>query len=245
MPAAATAAPRFLRRPKARPEELVEAALAVFGEQGFRHTTLEEVAARAGVSKGTVYLYFTSKDDLFRAVVKHKVTALLEPAEAMARSHDGSAADLLTKLVHRLWAAMAQTDMICLSRLIQAELHHFPEIRRDFFEDVIQRHRRLLHGIAVRGVANGEFRREATLVLPRLLPALVSQLNQMRFMYGDLERGGPSPERLRDAMLSMVLDGVRAVPRPTSKQGSRASGKQRAGAPTKRVRTATTGKSGR
>jgi hypothetical protein len=110
---------------------------------------------------------------------------------------------------------------------------------------VIQRHRRLLHGIAVRGVANGEFRREATLVLPRLLPALVSQLNQMRFMYGDLERGGPSPERLRDAMLSMVLDGVRAVPRPTSKVGGRAATKKRAPVRTKRVGTGTTGKSGR
>jgi AcrR family transcriptional regulator len=222
LPRAAAAVPRFLRRPEARPEELVAAALAVFGERGFRQTTLEEVAARAGVSKGTVYLYFKSKDDLFRAVVKLKVAALLEPAEAMARAHDGSATELLVKLVHRLWAAMAQDDMICLSRLVQAELNHFPEIRRYFFDDVIQRHRRLLRGIAARGVATGEFRPEATMLLPRVLPALVSQLNQMRSMYGDLDRGAPSPEKLRDAMLTMVLDGVRTGA-PASSPKRRAS----------------------
>jgi AcrR family transcriptional regulator len=155
----AAVAPRFLRRPEARPEELLTAALAVFGERGFRQTTLEEVAARAGVSKGTVYLYFASKDDLFRAVVEQKVVTLLAPMEAMARTHAGSSADLLKKLVHRMWAAMSQQDMLCLSRLVQAELSHFPEVRRFYFENVILRHRRLLHAIAARGVASGEFRR--------------------------------------------------------------------------------------
>ena len=209
----AVASPRFLRRPEARPEELVEAALAVFGERGFRQTTLAEVAERAGVSKGTVYLYFSSKDDLFRAVVTQKVVALLEPAEAMARSHDGSAVELLTKLVYRLWAAMSKKDMGCLARLVQNELTQFPDLRRYFFEEVIQRHRRLLHSIATRGVATGEFRKEATTILPRMLPALVMQLNQVRFLYGDLDTGAPTPDRLRDLMLTMVLDGVQTQAR--------------------------------
>ena len=208
MSRAAAAHPRFLRRPEARPEELVAAALAVFGERGFRQTTLTEVAERAGVSKGTVYLYFSSKDDLFRAVVTQKVVALLEPAEAMARSHDGSATELLSKLVYRLWAAMSKKDMGCLSRLVQNELTQFPDLRRYFFEEVIQRHRRLLHSIATRGVATGEFRKEATTILPRMLPALVMQLNQVRFLYGDLDTGAPTPDKLRDLMLTMVLDGV-------------------------------------
>ena len=209
MPSASVVRPRFLRRPEARPEELVAAALAVFGERGFRRTTLEEVAARAGVSKGTVYLYFSSKDDLFRAVVTQRVVALLEPAEALARTHAGSAAELLTKLVHRMWAAMAAKDMVCLARLVQSELTQFPEIRRFFFEEVIQRHRRLLRGIALRGVATGEFRRDATTILPRMLPPLVMQLNQVRFLFGDLDTDAPGPNRLRDLMLGMVLDGVR------------------------------------
>lgn len=219
---AVTTAPRFLRRPAARPDELLAAALAVFGERGFRQTTLDEVATRAGVSKGTVYLYFASKDDLFRAVVEHKAIALLEPAEAMARTHEGSAADLLTKVVHRMWAMLSQPDMVCLSRLVQAELTQFPEVRRFFFENVIQRHRKLLHGIAARGVASGEFRREATVMIPRMLPPLVMQLNQFRFLFGDLDATAPTPEKMRDAMLSLVLEGVRKpAARPRARKRAR------------------------
>jgi len=221
MPAAVAARPRFLRRPEARPEELVQAALAVFGERGFRQTTLTEVAERAGVSKGTVYLYFESKDDLFRAVVTQRVVSLLEPAEAMARSHAGTAAELLTKLVHRMWEAMSKKDMGCLSRLVQTELTQFPDLRRFFFEEVIQRHRRLLHGIAVRGVATGEFRKEATTILPRMLPALVMQLNQVRFLYGDLDVGAPTSDKMRDLMLAMVLSGVQTSSKTPKKKGGK------------------------
>ena len=234
--------PRFLRRPEARPEELVAAALSVFGERGFRQTTLEEVAARAGVSKGTVYLYFSSKDDLLRAVVTQKVVSMLEPAEAMARSHDGSAVELLTKLVHRMWAAMSQNEMGCLSRLVQAELTQFPEIRRFFFEEVILRHRRLLHGIAARGVATGEFRKDATTILPRMLPALVMQLNQVRFLYGDLDVGAPSPEKMRDMMLGMVMEGVKE--RGTAKNGGTETAKKSGRATARNSGTATAKNSG-
>lgn len=214
--------PRFLRRPEARPDELLTAALAVFGERGFRQTTLEEVAARAGVSKGTVYLYFASKDDLFQAMVEQKVVAMLEPAEAMAHAHAGSATELLTSVVHLLWAAMSHREMVCLARLVQAELTQFPEVRRFFFDTVILRHRRLLHGIAARGVASGEFRRDATVIIPRMVPALVMQLNQSRFLYGDLDTGAPSPERMRDAMLALVLDGVRrTASRPATRTAAR------------------------
>lgn len=218
------APPRFLRRPEARPDELLAAALAVFGERGFRQTTLEEVATRAGVSKGTVYLYFASKDDLFRAVVEHTVIALFESIEAMARTHAGSASELLTTVIQRMWAAMSQKDVVCLGRLVQAELTQFPEVRAFFFENVIQRHRRLLHEIATRGVASGEFRREATVIIPRMVPALVMQLNQVRFLFGDLDTAAPSPDKMRDTMLLMVLEGVR---KPATRPRGRATAGRR------------------
>lgn len=202
--------PRFHRRPDERPAELLAAALAVFGERGFRATTLEEVAARAGVSKGTVYLYFDSKDDLFRAVVENKVVTLLASAEAVARSHTGTATELLTVVVGQMWDAMSRTDMVCLSRLVQAELTQFPEVRRFFFEQVIQRHRRLLRAIASRGVKTGEFRRDALVIVPRMVPPLVMQLNQNRFLFGALDKTAPAPEALRDAMMAMVLGGIRS-----------------------------------
>jgi AcrR family transcriptional regulator len=225
---AVQASPRFQRRPAARPDELVEAALAVFGERGFRATTLEEVAARAGVSKGTVYLYFASKDDLFRAVVEAKVVTLLASAEEMARTHAGSAAELLVDVVHRMWDAMSRTDMVCMGRLVQAELTQFPEVKRFYFEQVIQRHRRLLRNIAARGVASGEFRREATIIVPRMVPSLVMQLNQNRFLFGDLDTGAPAPAVLCEAMLTLVLHGIGKPAGSSVKRGRTATATRRA-----------------
>jgi AcrR family transcriptional regulator len=202
--------PRFHRRPADRPDELIAAALLVFAERGFRQTTLEEVAARAGVSKGTVYLYFDSKDALFKAVVETKVVTLLEAAEAAARTHGGTATELLIDVIERMWAAMSRTDMVCMGRLVQAEMAQFPEVRRFYFEQVIERHRRLLRAIAERGVAQGEFRREALVIVPRMVPSLVLQLNQNRFLFGDLDKNGPSPDATRDAMVTLILEGISA-----------------------------------
>jgi AcrR family transcriptional regulator len=202
------ATPRFHRRPEARPEELVESALTVFAERGFRQTTLEEVAQRAGVSKGTVYLYFASKDALFEAVVEKKVIALLESAEEMARAHGGTATEVLVDVVKTMWEAMSRTDMVCVARMVQGELRQFPEVRRFYFEHVVVRHRRLLADIAARGVASGEFRPEAMLILPRMIPSLVMKLNQTQYEFGDLDAEAPSPMVMRDAILTLMLDGV-------------------------------------
>jgi AcrR family transcriptional regulator len=209
----APAAPRFCRRPEARAEELVEAAIEVFGEHGFRAATLEEVARRAGVSKGTVYLYFTSKEDLFRAMVEKKIIPLIEAGEASARDHTGASAELLDQMIRRLWEAMSRPDMVRLARVVQAELNHFPELRRLYFERVIQRQRRLLRSIAERGVAAGEFRPEAVTVVPMIVPSLILQLNQYRFLFGDLDQSLPTSDAARELVLALVLDGIRLPPR--------------------------------
>jgi hypothetical protein len=144
----------------------------------------------------------------------------------MASTHAGSASELLVKVVHRMWDAMSKPDVVCMSRLVQAELTQFPEVRKFFFEHVIERHRRLLHGIATRGVATGEFRRESLVIIPRMVPSLVMQLNQTHFLFGDLERHAPSRIALRDAILTLLLDGIR-VPgtKGKRKQPERARGR--------------------
>jgi AcrR family transcriptional regulator len=164
------------------------------------------------VSKGTVYLYFESKDALFRAVVEKRVITQLAGAEELLRTHQGTARELLVAVIHRIWDAMSNSDMVCLSRLVQAELTQFPEVRRFYFEHVIQRHRRLLTEIARRGIRSGEFHRSALVVIPRMVPPLVMQLNQNRFLFGDLDQEMPAPARLRDALIQMVLAGIGCDP---------------------------------
>ncbi len=202
------AAGRRTRRPEARPEELIDAALAVFGERGFRAASLDEVARRAGVSKGTVYLYFASKDDLFRAVVERKIVVLLEEGEAILAGHEGSATELLGLVVRRMAEALQREDMVRITRLVHAELPQFPEIRAFYFEHVILRNRRLLASIVERGIARGEFRPMAREVLPRAIPSLLIHQAQLRTKFADLDHDAPTAGAILDQTLDVLLHGV-------------------------------------
>lgn len=203
---------RFRRRPEARPEELLAAALTVFGEQGFRATTLEEVARRAGVSKGTVYLYFASKDDLFRAMVEKYVITMLESAEARVREHTGTSSALLETMIRSMWAALSQPEMVCLTRVVQSELPQFPEIQRYYWEHVIQRHRRLLRAVVERGIAGGEFRPEALAIVPTMVPSLIVHLTHVRALFGPLDADAPTRDAQIESIMSLLFDGIRNRP---------------------------------
>lgn len=96
------------RRKEARPSELTAAALALFVEKGFAATRLEEIAIRAGVSKGTLYLYFDSKEALFKAVIQEGIVPVVAEGEAIAASHDGSAAELLERLLENWWSRIGK-----------------------------------------------------------------------------------------------------------------------------------------
>src|SRR5205809_93345 len=102
--------PRWKRRKDARPGEIVAAALEVFGERGFAATKLDDVARKAGVTKGTVYLYFESKEALFKAIVRETIVPALATGERLVAEHRGSAADLLRRLIRGWWEAIGETQ---------------------------------------------------------------------------------------------------------------------------------------
>lgn len=146
------------RRKEARPSELTAAALGLFVEKGFAATRLEEVALRAGVSKGTLYLYFDSKEALFKAVIQEGMLPVVAENEAIAANHAGSAFDLLERLLENWWSRIGDTDFAGIPKLMVAEARNFPEVAQFYYENVIRRGRALV-GIALeRGMASGEFR---------------------------------------------------------------------------------------
>src|ERR1700733_8433576 len=118
---------RRARRKEARPGEIVEAALRLFADRGFAATKLEDVAAAAGIGKGTIYLYFPTKEDLFRAVVRQAVLPNLAAAEADLANHAGSAADLLRMMAQRFLDAL-ESDLTAIPKLVVAESGNFPAI---------------------------------------------------------------------------------------------------------------------
>src|SRR5512142_2099140 len=109
--------PRWERRKEARPAELLAAALELFVEKGYAGTRLEDVAHRAGVSKGTLYLYFENKEDLFKAVVRGNVLPVLQHGEKLVEALSGSSADLVRKLVRGWWELTGSTKIAGIPKL--------------------------------------------------------------------------------------------------------------------------------
>ncbi|MDE2442357.1 MAG: TetR/AcrR family transcriptional regulator [Betaproteobacteria bacterium] len=146
------------RRKEARPSELLAAALDLFVEKGFAATRLEDVASRAGVSKGTLYLYYENKEALFKAVIQEGIIPVIVENEAIAAQHTGSSFDLMEKLLANWWTRIGQTAFAGIPKLMVAEARNFPELGRYYVENVINRGRALVGSALQRGMASGEFR---------------------------------------------------------------------------------------
>jgi AcrR family transcriptional regulator len=147
------------RRKEARPSELTAAALDLFVERGFAATKLDDVAARAGVSKGTLYLYFASKEELFKAVIQQGILPVVEQGEEMLSQHSGDAASLLRDLTYRWWELVGCTKLAGVVKLIISDAGNFPEVASYFHEHVTRRIDDLLGNILRQGMERGEFRR--------------------------------------------------------------------------------------
>jgi AcrR family transcriptional regulator len=210
--------PRWQRRPESRPEEILEAALHVFGEQGFARTRLEEVAKRAGVSKGTLYLYFKSKEDLFREMARACVSASVAQEEEFVRTFEGSTKDLLEQFIRRYWAKMNEPANLRLVRVVQLELTNFPELARFFFQEVIRRMRSLIQSIIELGIERGEFRPVNPGFAARALQTLCAQLAQSQHHFRAYDLHPMSHDELQWGIIDLFLNGVLQQPASESKE---------------------------
>ena len=150
--------PRWTRRKDARPQELLAAALTAFVERGYAATRLDDVATLAGVSKGTLYLYFSSKEELFRAVVRENLLPVLDEAEQIIETYEGHSADLLRDFILGWWQRIGDTPLSGLTKLMMAESGNFPEVAKFYHDEIISRSDALVIRMLERGMARGEFR---------------------------------------------------------------------------------------
>lgn len=148
---------RWRRRKEARPSEILSAALSLFVERGYSATTLNQVAKAAGISKGTLYLYYDNKEELFRSMVQELLIPHVENFEKFALGFKGSAADLLREMAHGWWKAVGDTDIAGMPKLMIAEAGNFPELAKYYVDTVIVRGRRIVSGILQRGIDQKEF----------------------------------------------------------------------------------------
>src|SRR5260370_3718447 len=167
------ARPRWQRRKQARPGEMVTAALELFVERGFTATKLADVARRAGVTKGTVYLYFDSKEALLKTIVRETIVPALASGEQLVAEHGGSSANLVASLIRNWWACIGETRLSGIPKLMMAEAGNFSALARVFYDEVIRPGHRLFATAIKRGIHAREVRpQDVHLCLqPALAPA--------------------------------------------------------------------------
>lgn len=149
---------RHERRKDARPGELLAAALDLFVAKGFAATRVEEVAQRAGVSKGTLFLYFPSKEELFKAVVRENISGRFAEWNEEFERFEGSSHDMLHYCLHSWWERIGATQASGIPKLMMSEAHNFPELANFYQHEVMQPGSALIERILRRGVERGEFR---------------------------------------------------------------------------------------
>jgi AcrR family transcriptional regulator len=227
--------PRWERRKDARPAELAFAALELFAEKGFAATRLEDVAARAGVSKGTLYLYFDSKEALFKEVVSGSIVPAMIEAEKMLAQHTGSAAELLETIVWEWWHRILATPLGGIPKLMLAEARNFPEIADFYYEEVIRRGTNLVRAAIRRGIASGEFRPLDADYAVHLFMAPMIMLGVSRHSVDFCGRENRDPLQYVRTHLELALAGLRHYGEATQHDRHRLRSAPAAAKPTARA----------
>ena len=194
--------PRYHRRKEERPQEIAEAALAAFSEKGYAGTRVEEVAKRAGVSKGLLYLYFKTKEELFKAVVRSFVMPKIDTmADGIAKS-DMPAEEILRGPLAKFMKSLPGSPISVVVRLMVSEGSKHPDLVKFYWDNVASRGIGTLQAIVDRGVQRGEFRRTAVNDMPHLLilPALFSVIFTIVFGKRSIDT-----DELIDAHIDIIL----------------------------------------
>jgi AcrR family transcriptional regulator len=150
--------PKWQRRAEDRPREICAAALEVFAEKGFAAAKLDEIAKRAGVSKGTLYLYFKDKEELFRAVVRDTVAPNIEAVQQAVAAADLPFADVVRMFLSRFAEVTSHAPVGAVAKMVIGESRNFPELAKVWHDQVASRALGMLTGLIAKGQERGEVR---------------------------------------------------------------------------------------
>ena len=159
--------PRWRRLPEDRPRQILTAALEVFGERGLAAARLEDIAKRAGLSKGTIYLYFPNKEELFREVVRAIVVDRLR--QAAAEAGEDNPVDELKRYLRAHWNFVRSPEFQTIQKLVISELHNFPDLAEFYGREVVKPANELIAAKIRRGIERGDFRRIDPILAARFM----------------------------------------------------------------------------
>ena len=200
--------PKWRRRKEARPSEITAAALACFAERGFAATRLDDIAARAGITRGTLYLYFDSKEELFKAVVRTSIGPVLARVKTLIEGSPLPTPELVRQVLQAIPEAVLNSPVSALPKLVLAEATNFPEIATFYLDEVVHPAKAMFAGLIERGIARGEFRAvdvEHT-VLCAIAPVLLSAV--WRHSLERYDTAALDPAALMRTHVDLLLHGL-------------------------------------
>jgi len=209
--AAAPAHAKRERRKQARPGELLDAALELFVEKGFAATRSEEVAARAGVSKGTLFLYFPSKEELFKAVVRENISGRFPEWNQAFEHFEGTTAEMVRNCLRIWWERVGTSKASGIGKLIMSEARNFPDLAAFCQQELVEPCEQLICRILQRGIERGEFRPvDLQYTAYNIMGAMVFLINMKHSLGACLPLDQQlDPERFIASQAEILLHGLR------------------------------------
>lgn len=204
--------PKFRRRAEARPDEVLDAALALFIEKGFAATRVDDIAKAAGLSKGTVYLYFPSKEALLEALVRRAILPIADSALATLHDYEGDPRIVLGVVMKMLAVRLSDPKIIAMPKLIFREVMGFPELAQMYRREVLDRVIPAVEGLIRKGVEQGYLRQvDPSLTIRSIIGPLMLHV-AMAEIFGLMPEGGLHMDKLVDNHLTILFDGLSAPP---------------------------------
>lgn len=200
-------APRYQRRKEDRPQEISEAAFQVFAEKGYAAARVDEVAKRAGVSKGLLYLYFETKEELFKAVIKSVVTRRIDALLLALERTELSSEEFIRGPLLEFMKQIPGSPVAVVVRLLIAEGQRHPDLVDYYWDNVVSKGLAAISRFIERGVERGEFRDTAVTRLPQLVlsPMMLSMIWRILFAKRELDT-----DRLMETQIEMILAYIEA-----------------------------------
>jgi AcrR family transcriptional regulator len=208
-----TKGPKFRRRAEARPDEVLDAALALFIEKGFAATRVEDIAVRAGLSKGAVYLYFASKEAILEGLVKRAILPIANNALGLLENYAGDPRLVISTALKMVAGRLSDPELVAIPRLLVREMIHFPEFAQMYRREVLDRVIPAVQRLIQNGIEEGYFRQvDPELTLRSIIGPIALHL-MIAEIFGITPKGGLEMDRLIDNHLSILFEGLSAPQR--------------------------------
>lgn len=202
--------PKFRRRAEARPDEVLDAALELFVEKGFAATRVEDIATRAGLSKGAVYLYFPSKEAILEGLVRRAVLPIANNAIAFLENYSGDPRLVIGTVMKMIAGRLADPKLVAIPRLLIREIIHFPEFAQMYRREVLDRVIPAVQKLIANGITEGYLRPVDPELTVRSIVGPIMLHMLMAEIFGMTPKGGLSLDRLVDNHLTILFDGLSA-----------------------------------